>query len=138
VVNGSAEVVGLSSWSKRGAQNLNFAIPSRYIAELCLSHPELESAPQLNLKLAERPVIPTRADGSFEGFWSLMSTLSGRKAHIVLRTDGITQSFDFEVPPGTLFRAERSSNHVADSVLETANHPAGKSFPPPGDSDVFE
>jgi hypothetical protein len=44
------------------------------------------------------------------------------------------QSFDFEVPHGSLLFPERSSNHVADSVLETANHPAGKSLLPPDDS----
>ena len=112
VVNSDGEVIGLSSWSKAGAQNLNFAIPARYFASLCseLTPPTIPSARTPNVEpvpqadgdkariLSAAPIEPRPGSGDRKGFDELLRSLAGKTVHITVSTDVTNQSFQYLIP----------------------------------------
>ena len=109
LVNERGEVIGVTSWSKIDAQNLNFAVPSSCITSLNASLSakawvDLEKALAANAKSAETAKSEARAKKSFADpgyskFKENLDSSAGEKVTLVMVKKGRKQSFTFVVPP---------------------------------------
>lgn len=114
VVNDDAEVVGVSSWSKLGAQNLNFAIPSSLLVglgsavnsnrgsePLCVDagpaqRPAVHGDPSQIPASAFNPLLPGR-DG-LDPLLRHLHSLAGKVVHITVSADGTNHQFSCSIP----------------------------------------
>jgi hypothetical protein len=113
VVDASGRVIGLSAWSKLGAQNVNFAIPATFIASLCatvdadpqplphLAHldpepPAHPDAAALSLLNPEPPATPS--SDTLELLHQHLRALAGQQVRITVATDDHTRLFTWRVP----------------------------------------
>jgi S1-C subfamily serine protease len=110
VVNSQAEVVGVSAWSKVGAQNLNFAIPAQFVAALAG-----------NCSLAEGATVPATTEarnpenvsgpapaagtsssyhalGDFSHLQELLKSLAGREVRVTVEVAGKIHGFVGAIP----------------------------------------
>ena len=110
IVNERGEVVGVTSWSKLDAQNLNFAIPSRAVFGMDASQPatrwgqpiqrsgdqtgpgELEPEASANA----RAVSPVR----FPSLRDLLRDSAGREITVTITEQGKPTEYRFTVPNG--------------------------------------
>lgn len=113
VLDNAGNVIGISSWSKVGAQNLNFAIPARFAAELCRRE---EPASPLTLRAPTAAPLPgcaprpdenarhsplsTRSE-TFADFQQHLLQLAGQPARIVVSAAQSTRTFEFILPTET-------------------------------------
>ncbi len=112
VVDEDGQVVGVSSWSKIGAQNLNFAIPSPLLASLVSdtrgvpatkgSVPVIDGATPVPGSPA---VFPTGApsssrdeEGGLEVLRGILSSFAGKTVRITVSADDATRSLQYHVP----------------------------------------
>lgn len=106
IVNDRGEVMGVTSWSKLDAQNLNFAIPSQYLAELnpegaLIAWKELAKLPQVKTPATQTAKKNGSTEGPAKGihdFKSLVKSAAGKPLRIVVYQDGKEQVFTFTVP----------------------------------------
>jgi serine protease Do len=108
LVNESGEVVGVASWSKIDAQNLNFAVPSEQISRLNPQKPVLtwkslatrvrHSAATEGSASCAKTAAQTASDRELEAFRSFLRTEAGQK--VTLRVEGAQNPrvFSFVVP----------------------------------------
>lgn len=107
VLNTAGEVVGVAAWTKLGAQNLNFAIPAKYVAELGrpkASPPIVSEAPAAD-EGASTSVLPVQGKGSaavdagdFDRFQQWLRKYEGRAVRISVSSGGATETFECRVP----------------------------------------
>jgi hypothetical protein len=110
VFNQRGEVIGIASWTKAGAQNLSFAIPTQDFFRLNVSerpttwaqlaattHPapraSLMESRQSNDKLLEEMTD----EGSFAAFKKRLSDSTGKSVTIVFQEEERTNTFTFTV-----------------------------------------
>ncbi len=113
LLNAAGAVVGVASWSKRGAQNLNFAVPVHLLSELDPSRPVVPWANALpsdmdavaSETLAGRELVleselPAAAPlpPDFIALRKLLEASIGHSVTIVVRRDGKERKFTFVVP----------------------------------------
>lgn len=115
VVDAWGRVIGLSAWSKLGAQNVNFAIPATFIAHLCstvqpdpqslphLTHLDPEPPAPLEDPSASSPTPESRATVSdpLEQLHQHLRSLAGQQVRITVTTDDHTRRFTWRVPSGS-------------------------------------
>lgn len=139
VVNALGEVVGVSAWTKLGAQNLNFAIPSRFIQDLVMSvsteepagSPESHSAQVSAKDAGPEPVKPasdqairgsddvagTEKPGTLAQLQSLLKSLAGQQVRITVSSAGQSRDFVCDLPAEPTAPA-----NLAQVGTETTNH----------------
>jgi S1-C subfamily serine protease len=85
------KLVGIVTFQTRAGQNLNFAVPADWIAEMrnrSSSSPEVSDAPSEPPKAPSRTAEPTVAE-MVVGVWWCFGSLSGRNAEYNYGADGI-------------------------------------------------
>ena len=111
VFNPRGEVIGIASWTKADAQNVNFAIPTREFLRLKASAPPMSWA---QLAATERPAATASAThsrtatekalvagataGSFAEFQKRLRDSAGKTVTVVIQEEGRTNLFTFTVP----------------------------------------
>ncbi len=113
LVNEQGEVIGVASWSKLGAQNLNFAVPVELIAKL---NPLHEVVPWAQVTLREsppnEPQLPPALDGlaitsaadnlaaqpELKALQKVLKAAGGKPITLVVRQDQMEQTFHFIMP----------------------------------------
>lgn len=109
LVNGCGEVIGVTSWSKADAQNINFAIPSvRLLALNPALTPKSWSASVNPDSATARHFEPTGpaivadsivAEGTLLAFKQALQNVAGEEITIFLLKAGRAESFTFVLPP---------------------------------------
>jgi S1-C subfamily serine protease len=127
LVNGCGEVIGVTSWSKADAQNVNFAIPSSCLASLDPSLPlkpwgEWVKSGAIGMKTEDgaKPVSTADHGVSLNGLPALKQALkgaAGEEVTVILVRDGRTETFSFVAPVEPL--AEPPSEKAAGGVATT-------------------
>jgi hypothetical protein len=144
VVNEAGEVVGLSAWSKIGAQNLNFAIPARYLAALALGANAIPPAEARDLptsggdtvspvvhELPNQPV-PSASLSDFEAFQQFLASQTGLALQVTVRSAGGQRNFTFRMPARD--RPAPESPALPPGVTVVAGLPASPlTAEPPGE-----
>jgi S1-C subfamily serine protease len=110
VFNGRGEVIGIASWTKADAQNLNFAIPTLDCSRLnVLKQPTTwtqlatvtRSAPIASLKEAHSGNSQTRQEeveeGSYAAFKQQLAESMGKTVTVVIQAEKRTNVFTFTV-----------------------------------------
>jgi S1-C subfamily serine protease len=108
LVNGFGEVIGVTSWSKTDAQNVNFAIPSSCLASLDPSLPPKpwkdtgkSSSFGISVNDGAKFVGVADCDGSPNGlpdFKHALKSAAGEEVTVILVRDGHTETFTFMAP----------------------------------------
>jgi S1-C subfamily serine protease len=108
LVNGCGEVIGVTSWSKADAQNVNFAIPSSCLASLNPSLPPKlwgDGGPSNYIGLrtddGARPASTADCAAPDQGLPGLRQALQGAAGEavtVILVRDGRTETFSFLAP----------------------------------------
>ena len=108
LVNGCVEVIGVTSWSKADAQNVNFAIPSSCLASLDPSLPpkpwgDSGQSDSIGLRADDgaRPASTADYGLPIQGFPGLKQALqgaAGEEVTVILVRDGRTETFSFIAP----------------------------------------
>jgi S1-C subfamily serine protease len=112
VVDEAGQVVGVSSWSKIGAQNLNFAIPSPLLAGLVSnssgapapkrSEPVIDGASPVLVGPAgfptEAPSSSRAEEGGLEVLRGILSSFAGKTVRITVSADDQIRSLQYQVP----------------------------------------
>jgi S1-C subfamily serine protease len=133
VVDEEGQVVGVSSWSKIGAQNLNFAIPSPLLASLVSdtqrgpasksSVPVIDGATPVPVSPAGFPsAAPSSSrdeEGGLEVLRGILSSFAGKTVRITVSADDETRSLQYHVP-------------VAPGLAPVARTEPGSPVPLPG------
>ena len=133
VVNEEGQVVGLSSWSKLGAQNLNFAIPSPLLASL-VSNSSTRLAPTPSVPGAEgstsvsadpagflnQAPSPSKAEeDGLVGLREILGAFAGKTVRITVSADDQTRTVQYRVPVvPCLVPVAGTETGAADSVAE--------------------
>lgn len=104
IVDGLGRVLGVASWSKRNAQNLNFAVPSVFVKDLNRSEAFVpwpasmrkeESDPgESESVVAEEDATPR----DLESFKRAFKSLSGQTIILTLSAGKREETFSFDVP----------------------------------------
>lgn len=110
VVNDSGQVMGVTSWTKMDAQNLNFAIPGNYVRSLDPSKPITPWASSSRRRSNRSGAAPREPDaaqtgGPNKGLPDLRAMLNGavgKRVTIVVLQEGEEQKFNFTVPQDLL------------------------------------
>jgi hypothetical protein len=128
LVNGRGEVIGVTSWSKTDAQNVNFAIPSSCLASLDPSLPpkpwgDSGTCGSLGAKAEDgaKPASTSDRDVLINGFPALQRALNGaagEEVTVILVRDGRTETFTFIAPAVSL--AEPPSDKAASDIATVA------------------
>ena len=131
LVNSSGEVIGVTSWSKTDAQNVNFAIPSACLASL---DPSLPTKPwgdsaisdAIGVMASEGATLTSTAgwratDNGLSDFEQALRGAAGEEITVVLVRDGRTETFTFIAPVEPL--AEHPTDKAAGGIA-TAAEPA--------------
>ncbi len=110
LINNRGEVIGVTSWTKRDAQNLSFATPARFLASL---NPKLPAVPwnkaipvvqpvaKVNSPAAE-PVAaaqPAAPDKNVRDLKDFLQTSVGKHVTVVIIEDDAEKKFDITIPP---------------------------------------
>jgi hypothetical protein len=109
LLNERGEVIGIASWTKAGAQNLSFAVPSREIGSLNMRAPLL---PWDTLALAPKQPATTQgstttaevSDGqlatptSFDEFTKRLQQAAGKQITVVVQEGTKENKYTFTVP----------------------------------------
>ena len=108
LVNGCGEVIGVTSWSKTDAQNVNFAIPSSCLASL---DPSLPPKPWSDAGKSSAFGISANDGAKFAGvaacdgpayglpdFKQALKGAAGEEVTVILVRDGHTETFTFMAP----------------------------------------
>jgi len=105
VVNDQAEVVGVSAWSKVGAQNLNFAIPSRFVAALNPTGSprpataKVSPAPAGSREAsAGTPEVSLSEDLDFVRLEELLRSFAGREVQITISSGDVRHDVLGRIP----------------------------------------
>jgi S1-C subfamily serine protease len=109
LLNDRGQVIGIASWTKSDAQNINFAIPIREVADL---NPAGQMTKWEQLALTRRPLAPrtvsasavsgtvgaTSAAGGFEDLAKRLEKSRGKQVTVVVQEEGQESKFTFTVP----------------------------------------
>ncbi len=119
VVDASGRVVGVAAWTKIGAQNLNFAIPAAYAADLAAEgdralvgpavrdpsppNDSMHQVAAVSTPAASAPAISTTDSGqgdaaAYARFLELIHRLAGRDVHISVSAKEVHEDFQCRVP----------------------------------------
>lgn len=112
IITGEGDVLGVCSWSKMNAQNLNFCIPAHYAANMAnnLNNKQLTAAqekhpPIPTLENPESEKIPLRtsssqtsAFGTLKDFQEYIQTVRGKEVFVEVVTQSETNQFRFTLP----------------------------------------
>jgi S1-C subfamily serine protease len=108
LVNGCGEVIGVTSWSKTDAQNVNFAMPSSCLAALDPSLPpkswrDSGKSESTGVRAAEGAKLTRNADGvvaadGLPGFKQALKGAAGEEVTVILVRNGRTEAFTFIAP----------------------------------------
>jgi hypothetical protein len=115
IFNNRGEVIGIASWTKVDAQNVNFAIPTREFTRLDVSE-RLTTWEELSaIILSEKPVRLSQsrhtmrkpseeeaAPGDFAAFKNRINGCAGKPLTVIIQEEGRTNYFTFTVPPAAL------------------------------------
>jgi S1-C subfamily serine protease len=98
VFNQRGEVIGIASWTKAGAQNLSFAIPTQDLFRLSVferptTWAQLPATTQSNDKVLEEETN----GGSFAAFRKRLSDSTGKSVTVVFQEEERTNTFTFTV-----------------------------------------
>ena len=128
LVNGCGEVIGVTSWSKTDAQNVNFAIPSSCLASLDPSLPpkpwgDTGTSGSIGTRAEDgaKPASTADRDVPINGLPALQQALNsavGEEVTVILVRDGRTETFTFIAPVASL--AEPPSDKAASGIATTA------------------
>jgi S1-C subfamily serine protease len=131
LVNGCGEVIGVISWSKTDAQNVNFATPSACLASLDPSLPlkpwgDSGLSDSLDVRADDGATPTSTADRGvpaqgLPGFQQALKAAAGEEVTVILVKDGRTETFSFIAPVEPL--AEPPSEKTAGGIA-TAAEPA--------------
>jgi len=131
LVNGRGEVIGVTSWSKTDAQNVNFATPSSCLASLDPSLPPKPwgdsgefGAIGVRAEDGAKPVSTADCAVPINGLPGLQQALkgaAGEEVTVILVRDGQTETFTFIAPAEPL--AEPPSDKASGDIA-TAAEPA--------------
>lgn len=110
VVNDLGQVMGVTSWTKMDAQNLNFAIPGTYVRTLNPGKPITPWAALARRRSNRTGATPREPDaaqtgGPSKGLPDLRAMLNGavgKRVTIVVLQEGEEQKFNFTVPQDLL------------------------------------
>jgi len=110
VFNQRGEVIGIASWTKAGAQNLSFAIPTRDFIRLNVfeqptTWAQLAASPRpaprtslMESRLSNDKVLEEKTDGgSFAAFKKRLSDSAGKSVTVVFQEEERTNTFTFTV-----------------------------------------
>ena len=110
VFNQRGEVIGIASWTKAGAQNLSFAIPTRDFIRLNVfeqptTWAQLAAGPRpaprtslMESRQSNEKVLEETTDGrSFAAFKERLSDSAGKSVTVVLQEEERTNTFRFTV-----------------------------------------
>jgi hypothetical protein len=110
VFNQRGEVIGIASWTKAGAQNLSFAIPTRDFFGLNAIEPpktwaQLAVTPRPTPRISLMEPLPSTdkvleektEGGSFAAFKKRLSESAGKSVTVVLQEEARTNTFTFTV-----------------------------------------
>lgn len=103
ILNSRGEVIGVCAWSKKGAQNLNFGIPSGFISDLYqqkylnASPAAAGQAPAQTAALESTVELnaASRDAGDYEEFMQYLRASAGKRVSIQVSTDGEESVFSF-------------------------------------------
>lgn len=128
LVNGCGEVIGVTSWSKTDAQNVNFATPSACLASL---DPSLPPKPWGNSGMSDSSGVMANEGTALTGtadcrvpvnglpdFKQALKGAAGEEVTVVLIRDGRTQTFTFIAPVEPL--AEPQPDKTASGITTVA------------------
>jgi len=110
LINERGEVIGVTSWTKRDAQNLSFATPARFLAGL---NPALPAVPWTKPAPPAKPVAkakvtkvePARAvktevpEKNVRDLKQFLQTSVGKHITVLIIDDGEEKEFEIVVPP---------------------------------------
>jgi hypothetical protein len=110
VFNQRGEVIGIASWTKAGAQNVSFAIPTREFirlniferlatwAQLAATTRPAQRASSMESHQSNDNVLEEKTDGgSFAEFKKRLSDSAGKPVTVVLQEEERTNTFTFKV-----------------------------------------
>jgi len=110
VFNQRGEVIGIASWTKAGAQNLSFAIPTQDLfrfsvferpttwAQLAATTRSAPRASLMESRQSNDKVLEEKTDGgSFAAFKKRLSDSAGKSVTVVLQEEERTNTFTFTV-----------------------------------------
>lgn len=109
IVNERGEVVGVTSWTKRDAQNLSFAIPASYLSGLnaalpvqtwsdVLKNTPVTASTRQSDTTAARVKIEGPANTSVADLKQTLKNSVGKEITVVVRQDGDEKKFQIVVP----------------------------------------
>ncbi|MBI5383152.1 MAG: trypsin-like peptidase domain-containing protein [Verrucomicrobia bacterium] len=108
MVNERGEVVGVASWSKIDAQNVNFAVPAEHLSRLNPRKPVVpckDLAARAHLPVARsestlcaKTADETDSDRDLESFRKFLKTSAGQKITVTVQDGKKPQVFNFVVP----------------------------------------
>jgi hypothetical protein len=108
LVNGFGEVIGVTSWSKTDAQNVNFAIPSSCLASLDPSLPpkpwsDAGKSSAFGISANDRAKFASTADSDvpangLPAFKQALIAAADEEVTVILVRDGRTETFNFKAP----------------------------------------
>jgi serine protease Do len=108
LVNSRGEVVGVASWSKIDAQNVNFAIPTSQLAHLDPRKPVIRCrdlatrvhSPAMapTAAAAAQPTASAETDHDLEAFRHFLKTAAGQKITVTVQSPHKPEVFSFVVP----------------------------------------
>jgi hypothetical protein len=110
VFNQRGEVIGIASWTKAGAQNLSFAIPTRDFFRLNVSerpttwaqlaattHPAPRASLMESRQSNDKALEEKTDEGSFAAFRKWLSDSVGKSVTVVFQEEERTNTFTFTV-----------------------------------------
>lgn len=110
VLNARGEVLGVVTWSKKDAQNLNFATPSACLRALNaqmpvtqwsgLSRQRRSRQHQLVAQAQQERLAPAPADGELEALRALLHRAAGEPIVVTVARGSRAQSFQVTLPKG--------------------------------------
>lgn len=108
MVNERGEVVGVASWSKIDAQNVNFAIPAEHLSHLDPQKPvvrcqdlavgKLSAAVTPESASCAKTADQTDSDRDLESFRKFLKTAAGQPITVTVQSGKKSEVFNFVVP----------------------------------------
>ena len=137
LVNGCGEVIGVTSWSKTDAQNVNFATPSACLTALDPSLPpkpwdDCGASGSIGVRANEGAALTSTADcrvpvNGLPDFMQALKGAAGEEVTVILVREGRTETFTFIAPMEPL--AEAQSDKAAGGIATAAEPAASDQLP---------